>query len=1412
MKSLLGFVLRASLALLVAESAHASVSIYVAYAENERTPLYFPDPWLGSPKTTFLGYPGPSWDTGAILILNTGATNVVLSQGAKVSGFGDGSSYQLWDNLIGPSGVTIAPGQQVILAQTGALATTNPNPPYSPNPCVRSASSLCYSNFDTSDTPLNHPMVPAQPVIQLTLNGVTQTWTDTAQVLNTGGFDYGDDYTLNESEQWRLVGTTGPTVPAGTGVPAIVTPFDVTTQHDDSQRTGLDNVESILTPARVASGAFAKLNTVALAGHVDAQPLVVSAATLASMGYASTYPNDVVYVADELNNVYAIDGVTGAILKQRNFGTPVAQANLPGGCGNNPATVGINSTPVIDPVNQVMYLLAYDATATGVAYQVHKINLLDLSDNVAPVTAAASGTLSDGTTVSFQAAYQRQRPGLLLSGGTLYAGFGSWCDVASNYSRGWILGWNAATLTALPASALMEQQTAAQIGGGIATTQVGVVDFLASIWQSGFGIAADPSGNVYAQTGNSSGIIANNYPDSVVKVSPTLSAVSDYFTPANFATLDYLDEDRGSTGVLVVPNQASGLQFAVAPAKDGRMFLLNRNNLGKFVANGPDVPPYVTTGGCWCSPDYYVGSDGQSRIALSGGTQVQTWTLPTSASGNLAADATGVPVPTGAGDPGFMSSVSTFGTLANSGVIWGTSRALNGRIYLQALDATNGAGGASQTLDGTNNAVTDKAGNVWSFSTAERNTGEHNVLINGTASIAWAVKIVIGNDGNAYHLNALGQWYTPNGSGGWTQLATPPNAHQPSQAGTTIMPATGGALTDVTGNVWSFGSVVRNPGEYNQLYNGVPLPGTYAVKMVVASNGTVWSNNYQNQWYTYNGSTWTQQTSGPPTYLPSRFGSTIIPAYGGSVTDAAGRVWSYGSVNADGVDYNILLNGAATIASGTQISIDNTGTMWQANSQGAWYTYNGTTWSQGAGAPNLFAPNVGSYVTPAAAGELRELQLVDTGAWALPASNANAVPVVANGRVYVASTNALTIWGILGVTTVEAPAATPTQTAQSQTINFPAIAAQASGTTLALTATASSGLPVTYSASTTGVCTVSGTTATLLAAGTCTITASQAGNATYAAATSVSQNFTVTAASAPVGVTLAPVTLAQGNYNAFTVSITGASTAPTTLGLGGIPCVNIPGCIVDLVGSGIPLNFEFSGVSNASASLGIFVSTSVTPGTYAIPITIGTTKVGTLALTVPQLAQTITFGAIAAQTAGTQLSLAASASSGLAVSYASASPSVCTVSGSTASFVGAGTCTITASQTGNITYAAATSVSQSFSVAGPSAGGFTLTPAATKVTVTPPQCVFIFCTPAVPVTDAIAVASTGGFTGAVTFSIAGLPAGVTATFGPASIATKGSTTLTLTPSSSAASGQSTKLTITGTSGSKSAVTTITLSY
>jgi hypothetical protein len=85
------------------------------------------------------------------------------------------------------------------------------------------------------------------------------------------------------------------------------------------------------------------------------------------------------------------------------------------------------------------------------------------------------------------------------------------------------------------------------------------------------------------------------------------------------------------------------------------------------------------------------------------------------------------------------------------------------------------------------------------------------------------------------------------------------------------------------------------------------------------------------------------------------------------------------------------------------------------------------------------------------------------------------------------------------------------QTPMSQTIAFGAIAAQTAGASLALTATSSSGLPVSFASTTPVVCAISGSMAMLNAAGTCTLQASQSGNSSYASATMVSQSFTVNA-------------------------------------------------------------------------------------------------------------------------------------------------------------------------------------------------------------------------------------------------------------------------------------------------------------
>ena len=131
----------------------------------------------------------------------------------------------------------------------------------------------------------------------------------------------------------------------------------------------------------------------------------------------------------------------------------------------------------------------------------------------------------------------------------------------------------------------------------------------------------------------------------------------------------------------------------------------------------------------------------------------------------------------------------------------------------------------------------------------------------------------------------------------------------------------------------------------------------------------------------------------------------------------------------------------------------------------------------------------------------------------------------------------------------------------------------------------------------------------------------------------------------------------------------------------------------------------------------------------------------------PQLAsQTITFTSPGNQTFGTTpAALVATSSSGLAVSLASTTSSVCTVSGTTLALVGAGTCTVAASQAGNANYAAATAVSNTFTVA----------PAAQTITFTQPADQTLGTTPAAlsaTASSGLAVSFSSSTTGVCTVS------------------------------------------------------------
>jgi len=346
--------------------------------------------------------------------------------------------------------------------------------------------------------------------------------------------------------------------------------ISVTTYHDDNLRTGWNGRETALTPSAVRGGDFKLISAATVDDQVDAQPLPVSHVSIAGRGV-----HDVIYLATEGNSVYAIDAATGEELLHKRLGAPVGFRSLPGQCDNNGPNVGIDSTPVIDPSSNTMYAVAYAMESGVPTFRIHALDLSTLADKVQPTAVAASAVLNDGATYEFSAASDRQRSALLLSHGNVYAGFGSFCDQSQSTARGWVLGWQANSLSPLPGN---------HLNNALAHSSNDA--FLTGVWMSGYSLAADDGGDVYFATSNSdysgtSYSAVTNLSESVVELSSDLRAVKSYFSPPGVGEMDRWDGDLGAGGVMLLPKQRGSLSsFAETAGKSGILYLLDAADLG----------------------------------------------------------------------------------------------------------------------------------------------------------------------------------------------------------------------------------------------------------------------------------------------------------------------------------------------------------------------------------------------------------------------------------------------------------------------------------------------------------------------------------------------------------------------------------------------------------------------------------------------------------------------------------------------------------------------------------------------------------------------------------------------------------------------------------------------------------------
>ena len=239
---------------------------------------------------------------------------------------------------------------------------------------------------------------------------------------------------------------------------------------------------------------------------------------------------------------------------------------------------------------------------------------------------------------------------------------------------------------------------------------------------------------------------------------------------------------------------------------------------------------------------------------------------------------------------------------------------------------------------------------------------------------------------------------------------------------------------------------------------------------------------------------------------------------------------------------------------------------------------------------------------------------------------------------------------------------------------------------LATSAAPNSGNAVTYSSLTGGVCSVSGTTVTMLGAGTCTLAADQAGNGNYNNAPQVTQN---------VAIGVAPQTLTFGAAPTAVVNGTGAVSATSATPNSGNPITystSSTDCSVTSAGMVSDIN---AGTNNCT-----IVATQAGDANYAA----GT---ATLTLSIGKANQTITFGAQSPAShafvpSGTfainPLATSAAPNSGDAVTYSSLTGGVCSVSGTTVTMLGVGTCTLAADQAGNGNYNNAAEFTQNVAI------------------------------------------------------------------------------------------------------------------
>ncbi len=213
------------------------------------------------------------------------------------------------------------------------------------------------------------------------------------------------------------------------------------------------------------------------------------------------------------------------------------------------------------------------------------------------------------------------------------------------------------------------------------------------MWNSGAGLAADASGNIYFLDANgdfdsnlnASGFPTNgNYGNAFMKISTASGmTVADYFQTSNQQSENSTDTDLGSGGALVLPDLDDGaghiMHLAVGAGKDSNLYVVNRDSMGKFNASTNNIYQQLTgalSGGVFSMPAYfnntiYYGPVSNSIKAF----KITNAKLSTSSVAQTSTSFT---------YPGATPGISANGT--SNGIVWAVENA--GTAVLHAYDAS----------------------------------------------------------------------------------------------------------------------------------------------------------------------------------------------------------------------------------------------------------------------------------------------------------------------------------------------------------------------------------------------------------------------------------------------------------------------------------------------------------------------------------------------------------------------------------------------------------------------------------------------------------------------------------------------------------------------------------------------------